>query len=211
MDTSTVKKALLEGGIEGVILGLMTHFRNAAVQIGTDLLKEHAGGRGTNDEALDVDGAAYAVLKFDVSRADVLKIKKVLNSLTGAERRRAVETFGKGEQQVTDETPFEKDGVAVNDNKGKRTFIKTTTTVNIRGARAYALLAPMTEDEIKDFLRGANVLDTMDNRIKKILASPEAQKVKDSLKDFGTDAQGYLKKKSFLVKLAEKKSGKTIN
>lgn len=204
MDKGIVKKALITVAIEAFLLGILDHMKNEVKNVGTEYIKAKFGGRGVSDESLYNDACAFAMERLHVTKAQLLKIQGVVNALTIDERRRVVEIIGQSEHEV--QLPrLDASGNMITAPNGD--IVYETRVVNIRGACTIALLATFTPSEILDYLRGSNMLDTTDNRIKAILASPRIQKVKDSLNDFDKDTTNFFKKKTSLELLAERMSG----
>lgn len=206
-----LKKAVLEGTIESLMLSLLGHLQGAAAKAGQNYLESKFGGFGTNDETLYLSACTYAVKELAVTTGQLRNFQDAISSLTPSEKRRVIAIIGKDEQDVTIKRPVLENGQPVCDKKGNPLSTEQKVKANARGAQMIALLAPMSKDEIVSFLRSSNALDTMDNRIKDLINTPQGQKVKQNLQDFGNDAKGFLKKKSWLVDLAERKSGKTIH
>jgi len=215
MDSGTIKKSLLSGAVEGLVIEVLTHMKGVAVTAGADYLKGKAGGRGVNDEALFQSACAYAVDPggpFKVSATDLLKVLGVINGLANHERRRVIEIIGKDEQDVKTKTPkLDAAGNPSITKKGDPIYEERTVRANVRGAAVIALMAKMTEAEMMEFLKSSNALDTVENKIKNIMATPQVQTAKQGLSDFSDDAKSFLKKKTSLVDFAERLSGKTIH
>ena len=206
MEKGTIKGALITGAIEGFIIEILHGFKGAAISAGTDLVKAHAGGRGVHDESLFNDACAYAVSQMGVTKTELAKVIGVINSLSTSERRRVIEIIGQKDTEV--KIPkVDAAGFAVTTKKGD--VVYTTQTANVRGAATIALLSSMSPSEITDYLRASNSFDTIPNRMKAILASPQAKNIAKGLVDFDNDTKSYFKKKTPLELLAERMSGKS--
>lgn len=126
------------------------------------VLKANIGGFGVNDEVLFWDACEIAVSELSVTKADIIRIMLVLKSLEPKQRGEVVRIIGLNEQEVKNEEKSQ-------DGKGKPVSKIQTEKRNMRGARFVALLAKMTDEEIKTFLLSSGAMETTADDIEAIL------------------------------------------
>ncbi len=159
----TVGNAMIEGGISAFVLSLFHNIGKVAEEKGIELLKSKMFGVGTNDEHLFLSACAYALEQKMLTEAELSKVCKVLNSYESSQRSRIIGIIGKEESEVSVETPkLDKDGNLVTEKKtGKVVNQKTTEKTNLKGARMLAMLAKLSEEEIKKVLDASGSSDSL--------------------------------------------------
>lgn len=184
MEKNVFGKAVLEGGIEALIISFFHSFGKAAEAKGIEFLKSKMFGIGTNDEHLFLSAAAYAADMGWVTLDQLVKIYEVIGSYPESQRNRIVGTIGKEEEDVITQSP-KLDPVTkeqVKDKKGQVVMEKTSFRANIKGAKMLGLLGKLEKDQIKEFLRtsgaSAKFMDGVTEEIRNTSRKVENSKIK---------------------------------
>ncbi len=159
--------------------GLTKKATEVAGEKAHEALKTHFGGFGINDEMLALDGAArVAVLDHKVKPEEIVKIANVIKSYERLEQRtKIIRIFGGDEIEVTESVTKKRgDG---KDAKEKTTTEKTTK--NVRGGALIAMLAPLSEEQIKSVLEGFGTT---------IAPSDVVREMAKTLRDLATETNG---------------------
>ena len=137
---------------EAAVIGVTETIRKGVSDGVDELIRPHAGGRGTNDEYLYSLAEEYAINSNWVTREQAVKIWRVINSYHVDQRKRIIETIGK-----------------------EARFISKYEKANVEGARIIQMLAPMTEDEIRLFFSHADYTNTLAESLRNLIANPRVQ------------------------------------
>lgn len=194
------KGMLVEGGVEGIVMNLFHAFGTVAQERGTEYIKSKLFGIGTNDEYLFWDACAYAFKEKMVTSDELMKICRVIDSFEPSQQSRIRGIIGKMETEIVPEKSVDskksKDGddgdkdakkdKDAKDDKGKKE--KTTVKANLAGARMVAMLAKMSEEEIKQFFKTSGATNSFVSEVKekakaaaKAIADSQIKKDGDSL------------------------------
>lgn len=194
--------AILEGGIEGLVISLLHSFGRVAEEKGSKYVEAKLFGIGTNDEHLFLSACAYAVKEKLITDAEMLKISRVIDGFESSQRQKVVQTIGKDEVDVTFEEPkVDADGNIVADKKsGKPIMVKITSKANVKGAQILAMMAKLDEDGIKQILNTSGASTSFETNLKKKV-SETVTIIKNS--QIKKDGDSLFTKKTWLEKLAD--------
>lgn len=208
------KNAAISGGIEGIIVGMMSSLGQAVEKHGEGFIKSRMFGFGTNDNHLFQSAAAYAVSQLGVSVKNIIRICKVINSYGTSQRNRIIETIGKNEEDVSTSSKTaaaksggKNDGTGKDDKNDKPSSpSRGSARTNVEGAYILAMLAKMTDDQIKEFFAASGMLDTVVVKVKEA-GKKAAAKITAATEKGGfiKDAESFFEKKTWLERFADGK------
>jgi len=145
---------------EAAVVGVTETIRKGVSDGVEELMRSNIGGRGTNDESLYSSAVEYAINSNWATRAQAVKIWRVILEFPIDQRKRIIEIIGKEEQ-----------------------FISEHEKANVKGAKIIQVLAPMTEDEIRLFFRHAGYTNTTAESLRNLIANPRVQNALTAVRD----------------------------
>lgn len=206
----TFKNIVSSLGLDFIFLHLVDFLKGSGKERAEKLIDSWLFGFGVNDEILFQSACSYAILQLKVNIAKINKIVAVIKEYSISERKRIVQILGNSEQEITIEAPAtDEDGHVLVDKKNK-TLLKTTKVfANVKGGQALAVLAEMSEQEIRDFFEVGGSLNTagkqfkatgkivsekvkqamskIEDIIKSVAGIPETQSIFDFMADSSTE------------------------
>ena len=201
--------AILEGGIEGLVISLLHSFGRVAEEKGAKYIESKIFGIGTNDEHLFLSACAYAVKEKMITSDELIKICRVIDSFESSQRSKVIQTIGKDEIEVTAEEPkFDADGNVVTEKKtGKPVMAKNTSKANVKGAQMLEMMAKLDDDGIKKILNTSGASVSFEANLKKAV-STTATKIGNS--QIKKDGESFFAKKTWLERLADDLEAKRL-
>lgn len=177
----TIGGSVLSGMIEGIVTNIATALGKKAEGKAEDYLEGKMFGMGINDEVLFNNACTYALEKDWITKKDLLRVLRIINSYSNSRQARIIRVIGHGEEAVKEVIPGEeKDGKK---SKPKEINYK----INRNGARVMAMLGKMTKKQIMDYLEATgSSKDSFDDFKKKA-----SKAVADSTRGFTTDSENF--------------------
>ena len=165
-------------------------------------LKSNVFNIGTNDEELYFQAEHYALEKGWVTSDELGKITRVMDGFEKSQRNRIRGLIGKRESDVTIEKPaLDGNGDPIFEKKtGKAVMTKSTCKANVDGAKILAMLAKMTEDEIKAKLNSSGASSSFVSDLKKTVNKVAATIENSEIK---RDGDTLLSGPTWLERIAE--------
>lgn len=154
MGKSKLGSAIIDGGIEGLVVSFLNPLFSAAKDHVGDYLKSNILNIGTNDEELYHLARAYCLEKGWATIDELFKVREVIDSYDLDQRKRIIGMIGKREGDgSTSAVKIGKDGNPVINGKTKEEVMETTNfKTNVAGAKILAMFAKMTKEQIKQEL-----------------------------------------------------------
>ena len=181
---SIIGSAILEGGIEGLVMNFLHSFGQVAQEHTGEYLKSKIFGIGTNDEYLFLSACSYALENENVTSEELGRVLKVIDSYSSFQRSRIIGIIGKEEEDVTME------------NNG----VKTSYKANKKGAKILAMLTKLNDDEIKNFLATSGASNSLEHKISETIKD-SISKIKNG--ELAQDSKSFCSEKTWLEKWAE--------
>lgn len=148
-------------------------------------------GFGQSDDSLFLHACAIAVRDHEVTMEQLLTIGRVIKTFSIAIQRRIILTIGQGEEGYTEviQQPNDKEGKPVPPKKIERKG-------NVRGAQIIALLARMSEDQMREFLGSSGVTTSpwdvaVENVQRFRTAMAEGSSVRSAIQQMTTTLQAH--------------------
>lgn len=192
---------ILEGVIEGLLMSFISGAKKTAQDKAEEYLKAKFGNRGTNDEYLFASACVSATTNGLISKKNLIRVCRVIDSYPPGQRARIVGIIGKREKSSTEfKEKLDGSGNVIKDKKGNPVKEKIVTVSNASGAELLGLLGKMNDGEIRIFFASSGFSVTASSEFLQQVKNL-SEKVQNSQfkSDFDSSARG----KGFFERLCD--------